>query len=368
MKLLQLIALALVLFMIGGCWGQVDIERVGPVLQLSLETASNGQLLFTNSYPVFDTNNTKQDDLVSIQVETPRESRAVWDRISPQVIQGGKIQQYIFAEEFARRGLFPWLEVLQRDPINPPLVSIAIVDGSPKEMMEKAAHFKDKPRTPIYIKQLLESNRDRYAAVNDVFRFYIAYFAPGIDPFAPIIKLEPKDIRLTGTALFAGDRMVGSIDIDQTIMLLALMGRLRESEYIFRYPARLPGINSSKPSASVRISVTKRKMKIRLINGKPEVEFNLKFSGILDEYSWNKMDHPESQHKLEQSFAKELTGCCNQLILKLQQVGSDPIGIGDQIRAKYNQYWKQNKPEQIYQTTRIKVKIKMRIMNYGAIK
>lgn len=368
MKHLQRVVMGLILLSLSGCWGEVDIEKVGPILQLGVETAPNGQLLVTHSLPVFGAAGKKQDELVSMQADNLRESREIWRRISPQIPQGGKVQQYLFAAEFARHGLFPWMEVFQRDPINPPLISVIIVDGSPKELMEKAARFKDKPRTALYIKQLLVNNHNHYAVFNNIFSFNIAYFAPGIDPVAPIIKLEPHVIRLTGTALFAGDRMVDSIDIDQTIMLLALMGQLQEAEYIFRHPTPLPGTGPSKPAAAARLSIAKRKIKIRMVNDRPEVEISLKFSGVLDEYHWDRMDRPESQHKLEQSFAKELTGLCNQLIRQLQQVGSDPIGIGDQIRAKHYQYWKQNKPEQIYQATRIKVKIKMHLINYGAIK
>ncbi|HEX7712733.1 MAG TPA: Ger(x)C family spore germination protein [Bacillota bacterium] len=368
MKHLQRVVLGIILISLSGCWGQVDIEKVGPILQLGVEAAPKGRIIVTHSFPVFGAASKKQDELVSMQTDNLRESREIWRRISPQIPQGGKVQQYLFAADFARQGITPWMEVFQRDPINPPLISVVIVDGSPKELMEKAANFKDKPRTALYITQLLDNNNNQYAAVDDIFRFTIAYFAPGLDPVAPIIKLEPKDIRLTGTALFHGDRMVGSINIDQTIMLLALMGRLREAEYIFRHPAPLPGMGPGKPAAAARLTVAKRKIEIRLIHGRPVVEVNLLFSGVLDEYRWDQMDRSGAQHKLEQSFAKELTGLCNHLIGRLQQVGSDPIGIGDRIRAKFYRYWLRNKPGQIYQATQFKVKVKMHLTKYGAIK
>jgi spore germination protein len=123
-----------------------------------------------------------------------------------------------------------------------------------------------------------------------------------------------------------------------------------------------------KPAAAARLTVVKRKIKIHLIHGRPEVEVNLRFSGVLDEFRWDRLDRPGSQHKLEQSFTKELTGVCNHLISQLQQTESDPIGIGDQIRAKHYRYWLQNKPKQVYQATRIKIKIKMHLTKYGAIK
>ena len=133
MKYLKCLILGLLLSLLGGCWGQQDIEKVGPILQLGVETGKDGRLLVTHSFPVFGTVNKNQDELVSMECDIIRESREIWHRISPLVPEGGKLQQYLFSAEFARYGIYPWLEVFERDPLNPPHAAVVIVDGSPKE-------------------------------------------------------------------------------------------------------------------------------------------------------------------------------------------------------------------------------------------
>lgn len=365
--LLWLLAVLLPLSM-GGCWGQADIDKVGPILQLGIESGDDGRLLVTHSFPVFGAADRNQEELVSMQCAILRESREIWRKLSPQIPQGGMLQQYMIAAELARKGIFPWLEVFQRDPLNPPNAHIVVVDGSPKRLMEKAALFKDKPRTALYIKKMLENNNERYTLLTDIFQFNIKYFAPGIDAVTPLIKLEPKAIRLTGLALFSKDRMVGAIDTDQAVLLLAMMGCLREAEYIFRRPPAIPGAGRRKPAAAAQIAVAKRKVKLQMKAGRPEIELHILFTGVLDEYRWDRMDRLQSQRKLEQSFAGELNRRANELLSYLQQVGSDPIGIGDLVRAGCDQYWRRNDPEQVYQTARIRARIKFRILKYGAIR
>jgi len=368
MKYLKYLVLGLLLSLLTGCWGHYDIEKVGPDLQLGIERSKNGRILLTAAHPIFGTAKKNQDETASMECDILREARESNRRISALIPEAGRLQQCLFSAELARRGLFPWLEIFERDPLDPPHALVVITDGSPKELMEQAVLFKDKPRPALYIQNLLLNNRDQYAAIYRIIDFNIAYFAPGLDPVAPIVKLGPKGIRLTGTALFCGDRMVGLIDPEETSLLLAMMGRLRGAEYIFRHPASVPGEGRRKPAAAVRIAKVKRKIKIRIHDGRPEAAISLNFAGVLDEYHWNRMDRLQSEKNLEQSFTAELNQRCNRLIQHLQSAGSDPIGVGDLIRANHYQYWKSFNPESVYKTARIIVKAKFKITQYGAIK
>jgi spore germination protein len=368
MKTPKYLVLGLLLSLLSGCWGQPDIEKVSPDLQLGIERSKNGRILLTAAHPVFGMANKNLDEVDSMECDILREAREIKHRLSTQIPQAGRLQQCLFSAELAREGLNPWLEIFERDPLDPPHATVVVVDGSPQELMEKAELFKDKPRPALYLQDLLANNHGRYAIINSMISFNIAYFAPGLDPVAPIIKLEPKGIRLTGTAVFAGDRMVGTIDSDETILLLAMMGQLRGAEYIFRHPASVPEGGRSKLAAAANIAKVKRKIQIRIHNGLPKVTIGLNFVGNLDEYRWDRMDRPQSQQKLEQSFGTELDQRCNQLMQYLQHVGSDPIGIGDLIRADHYQYWRGTNPESVYRTVRIVVKTKFKISQYGAIK
>lgn len=366
MKQAYYLILGLLLSLLSGCWGQHDIERVASDLMLGIELSKTGKLLLTPVQAVFGKPNKDQDEFRTIECESIRESREIGLQVASRFPEAGKINQLIFSEEIARQGLFPWLELFQRDPLNPPHAAVVVVDGSPQELIEKAEQFKDKPRVALYIHQLLENNRDQFAVINNIMQFDIAYFAPGLDPAVPIIKLVAKDIRLSGTALFKDDQMVDRLDLKQSLLLLTTMGRSQGATYIFQHPAPLPG-KGKKPIAATRFAKVKRKIKIKIKNNLPEVTIDLKISGVLSEYLWDRLDKPQSEKKLTKSFETELTKGCNQLFKHLQQVESDPVGIGDLIRARHYDYWKQAGPQQVYKNARIQVKVRFNLSQYGNI-
>jgi spore germination protein len=368
MKCLQYLFLGLFLSLLSGCWGQLDIEKINPDLQLGIESVGNGGILLTACHPVFGADGKLKDNFVTVKTDILREARQTVLRGAYQIPQAGKLQQLLVSEGLARQGIAPWLDVFVRNPLDPPIAAIVVVDGSPKTLIEKAQGFKEQPISALYLQNLLENNRDQYVSVPSIASFVCKYFAPGLDPVAPIIKLGPKEIWITGTALFCDDRMAGSITPEQGTLLLALMGKLRSVDYIFHHINSIGGDKGSKLSAAARIVKVKRKMKIRICNERSQVMIRLNFSGVLTEYHWDQIDLPKRQKKLEQYFAGELTAGCNRLVRNLQQVGSDPLGIGDLIRAEFPSYWKHHDPKQLYQTARIQVGTQFKITGYGNIK
>ena len=47
----------------------------------------------------------------------------------------------------------------------------------------------------------------------------------------PMIKLEPEQVRVIGAALFHKDKMAGKITTRETSILLALMGKMKTTQY-----------------------------------------------------------------------------------------------------------------------------------------
>ena len=43
------------------------------------------------------------------------------------------------------------------------------------------------------------------------------------------------------------------------------------------------------------------------------------------------------------------------MIKYLQSVNSDPVGVGNMIRAKYNSYWNKTKWEDVYKKAKIQI-------------
>ena len=331
---------------ISGCWDQKIYEQIGFMLQVGMEKSKTSEdILITYTSPVIGTDEKGRIEILSTTAGILRGARENVRRQSARTLEGGKVQQVLISEELAKLGIHNLTEIFERDPHNPALAWIVITEGSPLEIFEKAADFKDKPRPAIYINQLMESNvKSSYIPETRIYDFKIIYFAEGIDPTAPLIKLTPNSVMIVGSALFSGDKMVGKIDHQKTALMVSMRGMLRRSEYIAPAPDIAEAPKGKRLEAETQIAVmlmgVKRKISIDIEDNKPVVKIFLDFEATLDEFKWDKTGELSVQHKIEEHLEKHIKKECTELVKYLQEIESDPIGIGDLVRAKHNDYWK----------------------------
>lgn len=366
-RIITLLILCSLLFT--GCWDQKLFEQMGLVLAKSIEESSDGKLLTAYTYPVIGGKEKDTSDFMAESVTTLREGRQLGRLRSPKFIEVGKVQELLISEDLAKKGIHDLLEVYQRDPTSPAVAYVVIVEGSPYELLEKGIQFKDKPRIGLYLYQLLENNSKRSIIPNTkVFDFDIDFFAPGLDPITPLIQLGTADVAIRGCALFSEDKMVGKLDNNQTIMLLGMMGETKNTDFSLSDP-QLKTENPDKYGVAIVLQKPKRKIDISFDNeNKLNISISLKYKCALDEYKWNKTDDAKEQQKIEKIISEQMQKLCTDVIKKLQEVNSDPIGLGNIVRAKYNQYWKSVDWKEAYKNATITVNVKADIYQEGIIK
>ncbi len=371
-KKLLLISIICISFLSqAGCWDQKMYENIGFILQMGIETDVNGNLVLSVTSPVVSPDAEEKSEFLTTNAERLiRSSRERLRDTSGRMLQGGKIQLLHFSKEIAeKKGINEFLDIFFRDPENPLLANIVIVDGSPREMMQISQSYKDKPRPAIYINNLLLDTRRRGRAPESrIYDFSILSHSKSIDPVAPIIRYDNEKIEATGTALFNGDRMVGQIDTRQTVLLIALLGRKNGIEYTYNRP--LPGDKQEMitQGASLFFRNIKRKISINVSGSEPVININMQMKTILDEYNWtDNLDKNEKEKKLEQTISNSVRSECKQLLSYLQGIGSDPLGFGEIVRVKNNKYWKKVNWKDAYKSAKINVNVKVNIESYGTL-
>lgn len=355
-----------------GCWDQKIYEESGFALQVGFEIADEDKLLMSFTIPVLDERATEKTELIYGTANLLREFREEARKTSSKYIEGGKIQQILISDSLAQKGIYSLLEILEREPADPTIAHVVVVEGSAKDLLEESQKFGDKPPLPsIYLHQLIRSNiKSSNIPETKIFRFTTDYFSPGIDPITPIIRIERKKgkgIEVIGSALFLDDKMVGKIDTQQTALLLAMMGKMKKYVFISKN-ALDPKDENNKNGCAVSIKTVKRSLKARLIDDKPTIDISLNFKVILSEYKWfNKYDETV-QKSIEDELAMEIKEKCEHILQYTQEVGSDPLGIGDIMRSKYDNYWEKVKWEKEYKNVTFNVKVKVDMSNYGLIR
>ncbi|MCX8132236.1 MAG: Ger(x)C family spore germination protein [Clostridia bacterium] len=368
-KKITIIALCIFLLFQTGCWDQKIYEDIGFILQMGLELDKEKKLLYTVSVPVVAPDIEKKVEILSTSKNLLRESRETLRRVSGRNIEGGKTQHIYFSRELAERGTDELLEIFMRSPENPLLANVIVVDGSPKEMMEFSADFKDKPRPALYINDLLENTRQNsFIPETRVYDFLICQNAKTTDPVTPLFRYSKKEVQAAGSALFSGDRMVGELDEAETGLLHALMATKRKVQYIYKEQDTQENPNKIKKGAAILLKKIKRKVKIDIENGIPKIVIKLNLKASLDEYDEeHNLDDLESKRKLEKAVALSIKEDCTKLLEKIQKTGSDPLGFSEMIRVKHNKYWKSVQWKEIYSQVSFNVEAELMFEFYGAI-
>ncbi|MDT8717993.1 Ger(x)C family spore germination protein [Clostridium sp. 19966] len=355
-----------------GCWDQKVYEKTGFILQVGIEASSkDNNLLISYSDPVVEPDSKEQVEVIySDEENLLREFREDSRKISAKLLEGGKIQQVLISSSLAEKGINNLLEVFEREPTIPVIARLVITDGSPKELIEKAQTFGDKPRPAFYVHQLIDNNiAESYVPQMEISQFTTQYYSPGLDPIVPLVKLEfhkGKGIEVEGAALFSSDKMVGKINTWETVLLISMMGKLKSSVYINKSIAD-PGYNNGKRGCAFNISKAKRKLKVQVVNNAPVVNISLKFNGVMKELYWNGIKDLSSQKSIENLLANEIKKNCEHIIEYTKSVRCDCLGIGDYVRAKYNPYWQKIEWNDVYPFVKFNIDVNVNITNYGVI-
>ncbi len=358
--------------MLTGCWDQKIYEKSGFILQFGIESSSDGKLLMSYSIPVFDPKSKERVEFLYTTETAIREAREDIRAISPKTVEGGKLQQFLVSYDLAQKGMFNLFDFVERDSIIPSIAYMAVVEGSPKEMSEAIQKIGDKPWPAFYINQLLANNiSDSQTPDTDIDNFHTLVLSPGIDPIAPTLKLQynkGKGVEVTGSALFSGDKLVGKIDKNMTAFLLAMMGKMKA--HAFYKCTSLESEQKENEKSGVEFELKKpiTKVDVKIVDDKPAVKISLFFNvNLVERQLTNKYDE-----NLEMSYGKilekEIEEQCLKVLKYTQEIGSDPIGIGDIVRAKNNSYFEAVKWENAYKNTDFYVKVKVNIMNHGLLR
>ena len=367
------VLLLIIPFILCGCWDEVLVENTEFLTIIGIERAPLGKLNVTYSAPIVDPDITSSKaEVLETETNLVRIARDNLNRRSGKQMLAGKIQLILYSKEFAGDGhIVDTNSIFERDPSDALLAWVVIVDGSPRNLIHQAEeNFIDKPIPTVYMNALLERAVST-ANINEtrVFNYDLISMAPGIDNTAPMIKITDKSIEVKGSALFSGKKMVGTINAQDSGLLIAMMKTLKHKKYTYNasVPSSVKEIYAENQSAAIQLSENSKKTNISIKNNKPVVDIYLDLSGYADEYKWDHLNDEKEVKKLNNHVQEQLRQDCQKLIVYMQNIESDPIGIGDIVRAKHNSYFKKVDWHTAYKQAKINVHVKFNLVEYGDI-
>ncbi|MEY8001291.1 Ger(x)C family spore germination protein [Clostridium sp. Mt-5] len=353
-----------------GCWDQHPFERIGFITLLGIEESKDiSGMKITTISPVTDPETKSRSEILTTTSSLIRSSREELRRKSSKSMEAGKTQVVLYSKEIAEKEkIYKINEILERDPTDSIIAWLIVVDGSTEGFLREIEKLSDKQRPSIYLTQLLERNtQSGYTPETRVNKFDTISFREGVDNIAPLVKMEKDGVVIEGTALFSKDKMVGSLTPKNTSLLMTMMGSLKHTEYQFNSLYLSENDLRSKHGISIGFNKCKRKIKVKIIDNRPVVDISLKLSASIDEYETDNLDESGNLENLNLKMQEELNKDCRNVINYLQEINSDPIGIGNIVRAKYNSYWKKNDWSRVYRDSVINVDVQLETTQYGVL-
>lgn len=404
MKAVKYIAVLLLLLLLPGCWGSRETDEIAYALTLGLDKGPGNNVIVTfqianpkviaggaagggggggaaSAKPLLTLSTVAPLPIAAFNLMNVERSRQI------SLLQANA---YIISEELARSGLGPYIIPLNRFRETRGTAFVYISRGKASEFMEK--NIPELETTPSKQYELI-SRASRLHALAPVVQFQDFYSSTkSVDrqPVAPLVGINNEGLdssnpsepgalgdylaggmpsnkgetQFIGTAVFLKDKMVDTLNGNETRYLNMLTGKMHQSFITVPDPQegkKVVGLTlkqAQNPTISVDIGGDRPVIKEEIFI-EPEIvgvpsgvnyESNLKMA------------------ELEQKITELISMNCNSLVARTQgEFRSDICGFGRHARKKFLtiQQWRTYNWEEKYPLAEVDIKVSVKIRRTG---
>jgi len=347
----------LIVLLITGCWDSKDVDNRMIVGAIGIEQAEADhqkvKVWFRFPIPKTPGNNSKGKDFFSTsQVgETVVEATNLLRFRLPKALDLSSTRAFLIKDTIAETGLRKYLEFSIRERSVPLDTVIALVSGKMEKIFSSANPTGE--LSGIYTKLFFEPYAGGIPRKNKVtlWEVYAKLLNPMQSNLIPLLKeTEHNMFSLVGNAYFSGERMMGVLSPDESLLYEIINERIGEAEIELT------------EKADMKILKNHTKMKVGLkSDGKPLIQIQ---SGITVTLIDSSQDEKLNSTQTEQYLEKMLTVQAQSLFEKTQKSKSDIFGFGNRYRSILQQHQYKQWPE-MYKNADIRFRIKVHLRNTG---
>ncbi|MFB5084879.1 Ger(x)C family spore germination protein [Symbiobacterium thermophilum] len=375
-------ALLLLLPLLTGCWGRLELADLALVIALGVDLADNGLYEFTFGIvgpPVSHMKNAPQGDagIPSRIVVTQRGRsfagvlREIELRLPRRINLTHTLVVFI-GERLAEHGLGDALDFVLRAPEFRLQGLIVMVRGGPVRTLLETEPLMENLQT----KALTEIAKAHIGLEVRLWEFFSARATTYRAPLLPVIELmESPDTgakgqryaaRLGGAAVLRGDRVALYLDAREVRAIKWLRGRGRDG--VITVPC---GDEPGPESVSFRVVQAGHRVRLHR-GGKPAFAVALRGRLRVTEMQCPRpLVEPQVHEQLVQRAEAELRDLMEQVIAKLQEAGVDPVFFGEHVRALRPGLWRTVGEERWGETWRevpVTVSVDLRLHTTGLMR
>ncbi|RUL48625.1 Ger(x)C family spore germination protein [Lysinibacillus antri] len=313
------------------CLEQYNLEKLGlaTVIGYDLDKEEVRATAVLNQFQPEEKN---AFQVVSSPGNTSKTSRQSSNLETSNKIVGGQLRVVVLGESLAEEGVLSITDTLSRDASIGTMLYLCVSKGNAKEILETKPPVSD---MGTYLYNLLKQNIEGELLVSaTLHEFLQAYYDPGKDPILPLVTMEDKSVKADGLVVFNNDKVVGFLKGDEGFYIKLIRERFKAGSTEISIPSEsVKKFIKNKPKKEnifVVVDDIKSNSKITLVEAStPKYKITIHIDSVIKEVSEEViLEDPESLKTLEELIEKEMEKKVNNIMKKLQEMNSDPLGFG----------------------------------------
>jgi len=364
-----LLAACLMALLLPGCWDQKFLKDIRIIDINGLDLSSEGKL--QNTASVLEVSGSQESHNESTDIHTgtgntTRHLQDILDRQIPGIYSSSKRRVLLIGEALARQGVYPYFDLLYRDPAGALNAKIAVVEGTAHDAINN-----EKLGSKLigeYFSKLIQGMERKTLIPTVNLRLILpSMLIQGNDFTVPYISKSQTNPAIIGIALFNNDKMTATLTSEESILYLLMADKLSNTANLI---LKVNKGENPRPENYIAIDIQslKRNLKVHVLdNRKIKVKLNLNLKVRAIEYPKDHLDEEQNLNSLDVRISEELTRKAETITQKMQQANHDGFGVGQRIRAYYPNTWKTLHWADDYAKVEFIPEVKVRIISHGIL-
>jgi len=347
------VAVGCAIVFLSGCWDSRDIDNRMLVGAMGMELGNSGTVQVWLRFPLPKTSmqpNKKEFFTVSQRGQTVQDALDKVGYMLPKALDPSSTRALLLDEALAKSGIEPYLEFAIRERSVPLDTVVAIVRGDMRKIFTSPTPTGE--LSGIYTKLFFEPYAGGIPRKNKamLWDIYSKLYNPLHANLIPIVaQSKQNSFSLYGNAIFLGDKMVGVLNRDESLLYEIFTHRFHDSEVEL--------MNRS----DIRIVHNEAKVRTSLKGGVPVIDIDCTLiTTLIDSARMRKL----SADQIVASLERNLMEHTRTMFEKTQAKGADVFGFGDQFRSRLKASQYEKWPE-LFKSAQISYRFHVDLRNTG---
>ncbi|PKM73001.1 MAG: Ger(x)C family spore germination protein [Firmicutes bacterium HGW-Firmicutes-16] len=275
-------------------------------------------------------------------------------------------QVIIIGQNAAKDGVTKYLDFFMRDPETRLNVYLLVAKDTAAEVLETKSKLERVPGNSISLMLDSEANAASQAIDIRLRDFKESLQLKTVASVAPIIEVSEengkKTATLNGTAVFKGDKMVGTLDKSEGRGLMWVLGKVKSG---------IIEVECSNGNLVALETVrAKGEFSSELVDGKVKIKVKISEEGNIGEDAGTEdISTLDEVAFLEQQNADVIKSEVMAAVKKAEELDADIFGFGESVHRKYPKEWTsmEDKWDEIFPTIEVEVEVEAKLRLMGRI-